>query len=107
MNYCSNCGNKLSSQFKFCPNCGKDIPELKDPSTITKNSAELLSNNSKIKCPKCDWQPDGVDHWSCTCMHIWNTFDTRGVCPNCQHKWEETQCPECDEMSPHEDWYSN
>lgn len=38
-------------------------------------------------------------------MHVWNTFDTRGVCPNCDKQWKDTQCLECHRWSPHEDWY--
>jgi len=27
------------------------------------------------------------------------------VCPGCNHKWEETQCLACLEVSRHVDWY--
>jgi hypothetical protein len=37
--------------------------------------------------------------------HLWNTFNTRGLCPECQYQWEVTACPQCGEMSPHADWY--
>jgi len=36
---------------------------------------------------------------------VWNTFDTRGVCPACGREWQETQCRRCDAWSRHEDWY--
>lgn len=64
-------------------------------------------NNVEIKCPCCGWKPDGGAYWSCTCGHVWNTFDTYGVCPSCQKKWKDTQCPEdsCNQWSKHEDWY--
>ena len=42
----------------------------------------------------------------CVCEHIWNTFETRGVCPECGHQWEETQCLRCTAWSRHEDWYA-
>ena len=44
----------------------------------------------KIRCPHCSWEPDGGAHWACTCDHVWNTFDTAGVCPSCNKKWEDT-----------------
>lgn len=63
----------------------------------------------RIACPKCEWEPDGRPHWSCTCGHIWNTFDTGGRCPNCKKQWEWTQCVPhaggCSARSPHLDWY--
>ena len=33
-----------------------------------------------IRCPLCDWSPRKEDRWSCDCGHLWNTFDTGGVC---------------------------
>src|ERR1019366_5214284 len=37
----------------------------------------------RIRCPLCGCSPRKDDRWSCTCGHIWNTFDTGGVCPAC------------------------
>jgi hypothetical protein len=61
----------------------------------------------RINCPKCRWVPDPADRWECRpgCGHVWNTFDTRGVCPSCVKVWELTQCLACLRLSPHEDWY--
>lgn len=64
-----------------------------------------------IRCPKCGWQPDGGAYWVCNCNHVWNTFDTQGVCPACHYRWRETQCPGpgypggCGVTSLHDDWY--
>ena len=62
---------------------------------------------SRIRCPRCGWEPGRHDLWMCTCLHCWNTFDTRGVCPACGRKWAETQCRRCNEWSAHDDWYSD
>ena len=59
----------------------------------------------RIRCPRCAWKPGRHDRWMCTCLHSWNTFDTRGICPACGRLWAETQCPRCNEWSPHEAWY--
>jgi hypothetical protein len=59
----------------------------------------------RIRCPKCVWQPTRHDRWRCRCMHVWNTFDTRGVCPSCRYAWRETQCLRCHQWSLHVDWY--
>jgi hypothetical protein len=58
-----------------------------------------------IHCPKCEWAPRANCLWSCKCGHLWNTFDTRGLCPECGHQWEVTGCLQCGEMSPHSHWY--
>ena len=59
-----------------------------------------------IRCPLCGWSPSKDDHWSCTCGHEWNTFDTGGVCPVCLHRWTSTQCLSCSRWSAHSDWYA-
>jgi hypothetical protein len=61
----------------------------------------------RIRCPRCAWEPQRHDLWTCTCLFVWNTFDTGGVCPGCNRKWTETQCPRCREWSRHEDWYED
>ena len=65
----------------------------------------------RIRCPKCEWEPDGGPYWECDCGTRWNTFDTMGTCPRCGRKWHDTQCPGpffpggCGAWSPHDDWY--
>ena len=63
----------------------------------------------KIRCPKCNWEPDGKPYWQCTCGNVWDTFSTGGRCPSCTKVWKETQCildaGGCNKMSPHLDWY--
>ncbi len=62
----------------------------------------------KIECPHCQWEPDASARWGCTCGHSWNTFDTQGKCPKCQHQWHNTQCLAypCNQWAPHLDWYN-
>ena len=60
----------------------------------------------RIRCPRCGWQPRATDRWVCHCRHVWNTFDTGGVCPGCMYQWKETQCLACGRMSPHSEWYA-
>jgi len=66
-------------------------------------------DNIRIRCPKCNWEPDGKPHWRCSCGHDWDTFSTGGRCPVCHKVWEETQCivfaGGCQKWSPHLDWY--
>jgi hypothetical protein len=64
-------------------------------------------NGPHIRCPLCGWSPRKDDRWSCTCGHLWNTFDTGGVCPACLHQWTETQCLSCARWSLHSLWYAD
>lgn len=68
-------------------------------------------DNIRIRCPKCDWEPDGQPYWMCECGTQWDTFSTGGRCPGCGKVWEYTQCilfaGGCDAWSPHLDWYEN
>ena len=75
------------------------------------------SNFSRIRCPLCRWQPDSSSRWVCGgdgppeyykgCGWEWNTFDTRGMCPDCKHQWKWTGCLWCENYSLHEAWYTN
>ncbi len=63
----------------------------------------------KIKCPQCQWEPDGSPFWECHCGHVWNTFETAGRCPICSFQHNYTQCVDyaggCKTYSLHLDWY--
>jgi hypothetical protein len=64
----------------------------------------------EIYCPQCAWHPESTSRWQCSrrlggCGFAWNTFDTRGICPNCSYKWEITACLSCSRFSLHEHWY--
>lgn len=83
-----------------------DSVERRGDAIIEEKNADRAEDGfSRIRCPKCDWRPRSSDRWQCTCLHVWNTFDTGGVCPDCGFRWHWTQCLRCHERSPHEDWY--
>ncbi len=65
----------------------------------------MTEREEKIRCPKCEWEPDGGAHWICNCGHVWNTFATQGQCPRCGKVHKHTCCPKCHKWSPHADWY--
>ena len=75
------------------------------------------AEGGRICCPLCGWRPTASSLWVCDdCGHpeyyfggcgcVWNTFDTRGHCPGCGHRWRWTSCLYCGGWSPHEDWYA-
>lgn len=61
-----------------------------------------------IKCPKCKWHPTSEKLWQCSCLQIFDTFDTGAICPNtrCKKRWVDTCCPKCHKWSKHLAWYS-
>ena len=56
---------------------------LDDQSVVADRDLDLEKSvdpsGPRIRCPLCGWSPRKEDVWSCTCGHLWNTFDTRGV----------------------------
>ena len=82
-----------------------DPDKRRPPVTIEERGTR--PGRPRIRCPRCDWEP-GRDHvWMCTCLHVWNTFETGGICPECGRQWQETQCARCKAWSPHADWYAD
>ena len=80
-----------------------DSSRRRDPTT--KERDKPVPGTPRIRCPKCAWEPGRQDVWMCACLHVWNTFDTGGVCPSCGRAWTETQCFRCHAWSPHLHWY--
>lgn len=78
-----------------------------EPDTVVGSGSGSGVTGPRIRCPKCKWSPGPHDRWACKCGHIWNTFDTGGVCPSCLFQWKVTACLSCREWSPHSDWYSD
>jgi hypothetical protein len=82
-----------------------------------KIKGENREGSAKIRCPKCQWRPSPSSRWSCLgsegspeppfpgCGSAWNTFETRGRCPSCDHQWRFTACLKCGDWSPHIEWY--
>ena len=75
--------------------------------TDRQRGAAVDTHKRKIRCPQCGWNPGKHDRWMCACGHIWNTFDTRGICPACDAAWRDTQCLRCHAWSLHESWYDD
>jgi hypothetical protein len=66
-----------------------------------------MKQERQILCPRCEYRPRAEDRWACvpSCGTSWHTFWTAGICPGCAVKWPVTQCPACQQVSPHRDWY--
>ena len=56
-------------------------------------------------CPDCKNPPPTGNFWRCgQCRHSFDTFATRGVCPNCGAQFTVTSCPECGNARPINEW---
>lgn len=82
-------------------------PTTLEPIVSPESGKGGATSGPRIRCPLCGWQPGAEDRWSCQCGHVWNTFDTGGVCPGCLYQWKVTQCIACGRISPHSDWYAH
>jgi hypothetical protein len=87
------------------------LPEFRSTTIVlprpeTDDETTGRAGGPHIRCPKCGWRPGPQDRWACKCGHIWNTFDTGGVCPACLYQWSVTACLRCGDWSPHSDWYA-
>jgi|SRR5580700_556140 hypothetical protein len=79
---------------------------IADPGSEVEKVSSRDPSGPRIRCPKCNWSPRATDRWICICRHLWNTFDTGGICPACLHQWKTTQCFRCGQWSPHSEWYA-
>jgi hypothetical protein len=82
------------------------VDPVKPETDLEIQGASGHGDGSGIRCPVCGWTPAAEDRWMCECGHLWNTFDTGGVCPSCLLKWTFTCCLACHLWSPHSDWYA-
>lgn len=81
------------------PDIGRVLDELR--------RGERRGKGPRIRCPRCAWSPRAHDRWQCWCGHVWNTFETRGVCPSCAFRHLDTMCLACERWSKHAAWYTN
>ncbi len=83
----------------------ESAPKVREQEPSIEETAGAGAGSDRIKCPLCQWVPAARDHWTCTCRHQWNTFETGGVCPKCLLQWMHTQCRRCLQWSAHSAWY--
>ena len=83
---------------------------------VVEDRDEASDTLGGVRCPICKWRPMRSSLWTCwDCDHpeyfydgcgtSWNTFETRGMCPTCEHQWKWTTCHSCLGWSRHLDWY--
>jgi len=73
--------------------------------------AQALSRFAKLPrrdgfaCPRCKTAPPVGDFWKCgQCGQLFDTFQTRAVCPHCAAQFTVTKCLDCGGVHPMSEW---
>jgi Zn-dependent protease len=66
---------------------------------------EKMPRREGFACPSCKTAPPVGELWSCgKCEQPFDTFASRGVCPNCGSQYSTTMCGECKRTYPMNEW---
>jgi len=64
-----------------------------------------LPRHVGFACPACKTSPPIGEFWKCgKCGQAFDTFQTRGVCPQCATQFPVTKCLDCGEARPISEW---
>jgi Zn-dependent protease len=64
-----------------------------------------LPRHVNFACPACKTSPPIGEFWKCgNCGRAFDTFQTRGVCPQCATQFSVTKCMDCGEAHPISEW---
>jgi Zn-dependent protease len=64
-----------------------------------------LPRRKEFACPSCRTAPPIGAYWKCgQCGQPFDTFQTGGVCPHCAAQFATTQCLDCGEQRPLQEW---
>ena len=67
-----------------------------------------LPRTPGFACPSCETAPPAGAYWKCShCGQAFDTFQTRGVCPNCKAQFAVTKCLDCGVAKPMSEWISS
>ena len=67
-----------------------------------------LPRTPGFACPSCHTAPVKGEIWKCSqCGQAFDTFQSRGVCPNCRKQFEVTKCLDCGVSSPMSEWIAS
>jgi hypothetical protein len=67
-----------------------------------------LPRTPGFACPSCETSPPTGAFWKCShCGQAFDTFQTRGVCPNCKAQFAVTKCLDCGVAKPMSEWIAS
>jgi Zn-dependent protease len=66
---------------------------------------EKMPRRAGFACPSCKMPPPLGALWKCgQCQQTFDTFASRGVCPNCAAQYPTTMCGDCRRQYPMAEW---
>jgi Zn-dependent protease len=64
-----------------------------------------LPRREGFACPNCKAAPPVGEFWKCgKCGQLFDTFQTRAVCPHCGTQFPVTKCMDCGALHPVNEW---
>jgi Zn-dependent protease len=64
-----------------------------------------LPRREGFACPNCKAAPPVGEFWKCgKCGQLFDTFQTRAVCPHCGTQFPVTKCMDCGTLHPMNEW---
>ncbi len=64
-----------------------------------------LPRHEEFACPSCKSAPPVGRFWTCSaCRTLFDTFQTRTLCPHCAEKHSLTTCLHCNAKNPLDEW---
>src|ERR1700758_1355134 len=64
-----------------------------------------LPRREGFACPSCKMAPPPGDYWKCrSCGQPFDPFQTAAVCPHCSTQFPLTQCLDCGQQHPFDEW---
>ena len=90
-----------------CHHEAASLPPAREVVDFRPELVEPVAGHARegIRCPSCGWVPEVFSRWECECGFMWNTFETRAVCPACSKEHLFTRCHRCREFPAHGRWY--
>jgi len=66
---------------------------------------EKMPRRAGFACPSCKAAPPLGALWKCgKCEQPFDTFQSRGTCPNCSAQYPTTMCGDCRRQYPMQEW---
>ena len=82
------------------PNCWRGFLQAREMMRLSK-----APRHAGFACPSCHAAPLAGAFWVCGhCRTTFDTFATRGVCPNCGAQFSATACSDCGQAHPLAEW---
>jgi hypothetical protein len=81
-------------------NCWRGLLQARILTRVAK-----LPRRQGFACPTCHQPPVLGPFWRCArCLKPFDTFETRAVCPHCGNQFPATQCLDCGNSHPLNEW---